>query len=483
MSSKPNILFLMTDQMQGRVLDPQHPCQTPNMNRLIHKGVRFKNAYPANAVCSPSRASLMTGLLPHNHGVLHVIHNVDSDQSCLRDTRPHWAQKLEVAGYKTGYFGKWHVERSNKLEQFGWQVNGTHTSKLWQQRQKDISVNNPVQQTFSLQRNLDAPPGYRESIFYGVTDLPPEKRNMGVTVSLAEDFLQEKLAADDPWCCFVSLKEPHDPFICDQSAFDLYEVDKIPLPPNARDDLHGRPGIYRKAARVWQNFTDQERREAATCYYASITEIDQLFGKFVDLVETNDESENTIIVITSDHGELLGAHGLYCKNFSASEEIYNIPLVISGPGCAKGITTDARVGLHDLGPSLLELVDCEPIDVPDSRSFASILSNPKSGEHQFTKGFAEYYGGRMILTQRVIWNGSWKFVFNGFDFDELYNLDEDPYEMTNLAEDPTYQEQLKKMTAQMWQVANETNDHSLFNSQYPILRVASVGPLVLNEKW
>ena len=482
MSNRPNILFLMTDQMQGRVLDPGHPCQTPNMDRLIQMGVRFKNAYPANAVCSPSRASLMTGLLPHNHGVLTVTHTVDSDQSCLRTEHPHWAQRLEIAGYKTGYFGKWHVERSSKLEQFGWQINGTNGNELWQQRQKEILGNNPPQQTFSLQRNLDNPPGYKESIFYGVTDLPSEQRNMGVTVSLAEDFLRQASTTDDPWCCFVSLQEPHDPFISEQSAFDLYEVDGIALPPNVKDDLQGRPGIYRKAARVWQTFTDQERREAATCYYASITEIDQLFGQLIDLVEINGESENTIIVITSDHGELLGAHGLYCKNFSASEEIYNIPLVISGPGCAKGITTDARVGLHDLCPSLLDLVDCEPIDVPDSRSFASMLSDPKSEEHQFMTGFAEYYGGRMILTQRVIWNGSWKFVFNGFDFDELYNLDADPYEMTNLAEDPTYQEQLNQMTSQMWQVANDTNDHSLFNSQYPILRVASVGPLVLNAK-
>ena len=256
MSNRPNILFLMTDQMQGRVLDPGHPCQTPNMDRLIQMGVRFKNAYPANAVCSPSRASLMTGLLPHNHGVLTVTHTVDSDQSCLRTEHPHWAQRLEIAGYKTGYFGKWHVERSSKLEQFGWQINGTNGNELWQQRQKEILGNNPPQQTFSLQRNLDNPPGYKESIFYGVTDLPSEQRNMGVTVSLAEDFLRQASTTDDPWCCFVSLQEPHDPFISEQSAFDLYEVDGIALPPNVRDDLQGRPGIYRKAARVWQTFTD-----------------------------------------------------------------------------------------------------------------------------------------------------------------------------------------------------------------------------------
>ena len=86
--SSPNILFLMTDQMQGRVLEPDNPCQTPHLDRLAARGVRFRRAYTPNAVCSPARASLMTGLLPHNHGVLYVVHTVDDDQACLLYTSP-----------------------------------------------------------------------------------------------------------------------------------------------------------------------------------------------------------------------------------------------------------------------------------------------------------------------------------------------------------------------------------------------------------
>ena len=122
MSSKPNILFLMTDQMQGRVLDNLNPCKTPNIDKLAARGMRFTRAYTPNAVCSPARASLMTGLLPHNHGVLWVTHSVDDDQGMLRDDKAHWAQRLTGSGYKTGYFGKWHIERSGELDRFGWQV-------------------------------------------------------------------------------------------------------------------------------------------------------------------------------------------------------------------------------------------------------------------------------------------------------------------------------------------------------------------------
>ena len=109
MSQKPNVLVLMADQMQGQVLRPGHPCQTPHLDSVVQRGVRMDRAYTPNPICSPARASLMTGLLPHNHGVLWVTHNVDDDQGCLREDKPHWAQRLAAAGYRTGYFGTWHV--------------------------------------------------------------------------------------------------------------------------------------------------------------------------------------------------------------------------------------------------------------------------------------------------------------------------------------------------------------------------------------
>jgi len=154
--AKPNILFLMTDQMQGRVLDPDHPCQTPNFDRLASRGVRFTRAYTPNAVCSPARASLMTGLLPHNHGVLYVTHTVDDDQAALRTEHLHWAQQLVANGYRTGYFGKWHVERSGRLEEFGWQVNGAEGSTLLRESEAARQAER-ADAAFALERILDSP--------------------------------------------------------------------------------------------------------------------------------------------------------------------------------------------------------------------------------------------------------------------------------------------------------------------------------------
>ena len=479
--SKPNILFLMADQMQGRVFEPGHPCLTPNFDRLMARGVRFTRAYTPNAVCSPARASLMTGLLPHNHGVLTVTHTVAADQSRLRAHHPHWAQRLDAAGYRTGYFGKWHVEEHQPLSDFGWQVSGEMghgklKSALLEQKARALRGNRPYEPDYSLSIRLDGGTGYPASVFYGVTDTPPEQRNMGIVTALSLDFLDEAVKQDEPWCCFVSVQEPHDPFIAGQEAFDQYDVETMPLSENVHDDLTGRPGIYRKSARVWSQMTDHQRREAAACYYASITEIDQQFGRILARVEEAGQMDNTLVVLTSDHGELLGAHGMYCKNFSAYEEIYNIPLIMTGPGMAEGVTTSARVGSHDLCPTLLDLAGCATIENEDSRSFAPVLQDPQTHETAYTTGYAEYFGGRMILTQRIVWDRPWKFVFNGFDFDELYNLEDDPGEMNNLAEQADYTDQLRAMTALMWQKIEATGDHSLAGSNYPPLRVAPYGP-------
>ena len=128
-----------------------------------------------------------------------------------------------------------------------------------------------------------------------------------------------------------------------------------------------------------------------------------------------------------------------------------------------------------MGETLLELVGAQPLGQTDGRSFAQVLASPHETS-AYQQGFAEYYGGRYIISQRLLWDGDWKLVHNGFDYDELYNLAADPFEMDNLAQDPAYAERLKAMTRQMWRIVVETGDHSLFNTQYASMRMAAVGP-------
>ncbi|MDA1193140.1 MAG: hypothetical protein O3A46_15800, partial [Candidatus Poribacteria bacterium] len=174
-------------------------------------------------------------------------------------------------------------------------------------------------------------------------------------------------------------------------------------------------------------------------------------------------------------------HGMYCKNFSGFEEVYHIPMIVAGGDVASGDTSNARVGLHDLCPTLLDLAGADPNTHPDSRSFAPLLKDPVANESDYQTGYSEYTGGRFLLTQRVYWKGDWKFVFNGFDRDELYHLADDPYELTNLADDPAHDDKVRDMMRDIWRIVRDTGDHSLLDSHYPILRVAAYGPNILND--
>jgi len=132
-------------------------------------------------------------------------------------------------------------------------------------------------------------------------------------------------------------------------------------------------------------------------------------------------------------------------------------------------------------PTLLELARCTPFDVPDSRSFAQFATKSTAVLPEWRRGYAEYYGNRHRVTQKIVWDGPWKFVFNGFDFDELYNLDDDPWEQRNLADDPAHGAQLEQMTRLFWHYARTTGDTPLAETLYPALRLGTVGPLDENH--
>ena len=163
---RPNIMVLMTDQMQARVLDSNHPCVTPNLRRLADRGVRFTRAYTPNPICSPSRASLMTGLLPHNHGVTQVTSVCFPDEAVLRTSKAHWAQRFAAAGYNTGYFGKWHVERTNELRPFGWRTSCAQNTKEYDDLEKQLLAGRVPEQPL-IDGMIKGLPGYQDFRMYG----------------------------------------------------------------------------------------------------------------------------------------------------------------------------------------------------------------------------------------------------------------------------------------------------------------------------
>ena len=478
----PNILMFLPDAMQAAVVDPGNDCRTHNFDRIATRGVRFTRVHCPTPTCSPSRASLMTGLLPHNHGVLQVEHCVDEDQCVLRREHPHWAQHLSTSGYRTGFFGKWHIERSNRVEDFGWQINGTNVLSSYRALgQGPAEGQEKLIGDENLVRYETLPHGYNPVLHYGVTDVPAERRPFGMITRLAEQFVAESIAGGQPWACCVSFSEPNTPLVAGRDAFQSYDVDSIRLPENLHDDFADRPAWYRRTQEPFKNITERQWKECRAVYYALVTELDQQFGRLVDQLDEAGELDNTIVVVVGDHGRYLGAHGFDAHNFGPFEEIYNIPLLMSGPGIAQREVSRGLVGFQDLGPTLLELAGSTPIDVPDSKSFAALAADPEGEESNYQLGFAEYHGTRFTLEQRILWQGNWKFVFNGFDYDELYDLESDPHEMNNLAQDPAQRPRIESMMKEIWRIIRDTGDRALLETHYAPMRIAAVGPAILDE--
>jgi arylsulfatase A-like enzyme len=474
----PNVLLFLMDGVQGAALDPGSPCIAPEMDRLRERGVQFERTYTTCPTCSPARASLMTGLLPHNHGVLEVEHGRDPDQVELRRDKPHWAQRLQAAGYQTAYFGKWHIERTNQLEEFGWGVNGCKGAEhhLDLGKGRDVAAEFPIDP--ELSRYVEGPPGYHRILHYGVTDVPPEQRYPAHTIDQALAFLEQRTASgenSDPWCVCVSFSEPNESLIVSRSTFEQYDVESIPLPPNWNDDLSDRPNIYQRERLISEELTERQWRMARACYFGRMTELDDELARLTRHLEESGELENTVVIVTADHGRYVGAHGFDAHNFGPFEEIYRVPLIMAGPGIAEGARTEGLVSLADLCPTILELTGAEPIEPIDARSFAPLLSAP--GETaEFHTAYAEYFGTRFRLTQRIYWEGNWKFVFNGFDFDELYNLETDPHEMENLAHRPEHRERVERMMSRIWSEIHRTGDRTLAETHYYSMRLGAVGP-------
>lgn len=464
MSDRPNVLVLMMDQCRADVLDAAHPCQTPHLDRLRERGVQVTRAYTTNPVCSPARASLMTGLLPSRHHIRWVTHCVDGDLAQLDTSRPQWAQVLRDAGYRTGYFGKWHVDAGENYDR-GWQTMIQQGDETFRDR---VRTSEPV-----WQHRLEQE-GYGNALLYGV--VRDEGRSPGVQVAcdLGIEWLQQQ-SGQDPWCCMISVLEPHDPFVCGESAYARYDVDGLPLSPSHDDDLAGRPGLYRRCQRIFEHLDERQQRELRACYWANVSEVDEQFGRVLSNLEAMDQLDNTIVVVTSDHGDHLGDHGISTKNVHAGEGVYLIPLLMAGPGITASGAQPARVGIHEIGSTLLELCDCAALPDTDGASFTPLLRGDQSADH-YANGYAEYEGSRWNFTQRIIWRGTWKLVVNGFDEDEFYDLAADPHEVDNRIDDPALEAERRACYQQFWQRAKAAGDHTLVRTNYPPLRLLPYGP-------
>ena len=461
---QPNILFLMTDHTNAQALAAGSPCLTPHLDGLAAEGHRFGRCYTPNAICSPARASLMTSLYPSTHGMWDCTHTQRKEWVDVPVERfRYFSQNLANAGYYNAYYGKWHVEQSQQLEDFGW-----HEYDVRSCMAAGFKPTNAAESVIIPKR------GYRDYLLAGVADVDHPRHpafDRGI------DFLQHRAQQRQPFCLFVSALEPHDPYVPPRQFLDLYDIDSIPLSPTQHNDPTGKPDVVRRMRAVWQDVTDDQWRRVRASYWAMISFLDSEVGRILQTLRELDLYDNTIIVFTSDHGDMLGSHGLVTKGVgTVYEEVHNIPLIMRIPGNQVGIEDGQTcTNLVDLAPTLLDYCGAPALPQAQGRSLRPVLDGTAETDN-WQDAYAEFFGQRFVYTQRVVWHGEWKYVFSPGGIDELYNLQQDPHECNNRIDDPACQPVVEEMCRRMWQKMREIGDDSLYGTQYATLRTAPVGP-------
>ncbi|NNE79544.1 MAG: sulfatase-like hydrolase/transferase [Silicimonas sp.] len=417
-----NMLVIMSDEHQARAMGcAGHPfVQTPHLDALAGRGTRFADAYTPSPICVPARASFATGRYAH--------------QTRLWDNAmpytggiPGWGHALQENGVPVESIGKLHYRSKDDragfdAEHIPMMVAGG-VGMVWASIRKENERIIP-QESRMLGDYIG--PGYSKYTEY----------DRAVTDRARQWFADRAASGDDrPWCLYVGLVAPHFPLVVPQEYFDLYPPDSLPEPklhPNTGYTRH--PWVEKQNAMMDSEamFKDEaERKSAMAAYYGLTTWLDKNLGDILSALEQAGFADTTTVAYTSDHGDNLGARGLWGKSTLYQESV-SIPMIMAGPDMPVG-TCDTPVSLLDLSKTIATHFGTD-IDAADgSRALDQIAREPINPHRVI---FSEYHAAGAVSAAFMLRKGRWKYNhFVGFD-PELFDLGADPEELANLAPDP-----------------------------------------------
>ncbi len=475
--SKPNILIVMTDHQRADTVLPEHGAITPNLDKLVSQGVAFTQTYCPTPHCCPSRATFMSGEYPSRHGVWNNVCNAQALSRGLNQGIRLWSEDLRDAGYDLHYMGKWHVSAEEGPVDRGWKEyniganKGQHASMgcAWE-KYKELA-REPEKTERGPGEILR--PGWGDRILYGTSE---GNQFDELSTENAGRAMTEVLAGGKPWCLYVGFNGPHDPYCVPQKYIDMYNLEDIPLPASYADEMAEKPMVYKRMReQVYGQLSEMEVRDAIRHFWAYCTYLDDLFGQILEQLDKSGQTENTLVLYTSDHGDYCGDHGLFAKGVPCFEGAYHVPAVIRWPQMIKnpGRRVDDFVSLADFGPTFMEAAGLRPSTEIAGRSLVPFLrAEQPSGWRQ--EICTQLNGVELYYTQRSIRTKQWHYTFNGFDQDELYDLVNDPHQLKNLANDKAHEETKRKMVGRMWRCMYELGDAAM--SSYITVGLAPYGP-------
>lgn len=486
-ASQPNILIFMTDHQRGDTVLPEHPVIKPNLAQFVRQGLTFTEAFCPSPHCCPSRATFQTGLYPSRHG---VWNNICNGQALSRGLKPGvrcWSEDLAEAGYQLAYAGKWHVSVEESPKDRGFEELGEIFGHLSEPLEKDWDKYSKLAATATSGRRGEGQilrPGYGTHTAYRSWQKTAEvETHDDRVVQLGIDALPRLARNGRPWAMQLNTAMPHDPYNVPTKYLDMYRLEDVPLPASFADTMMDKPRIVQRMRRqIFGQMSEREVREAIRHFWAMCTYLDDLFGKLLAALEATGQADNTLVLYCADHGDYCGEHGLFAKGIPCFRGAYNVPAVIRWP---KGLVEPGRrvsefVSLADFAPTFTELAGRKADAGLTGRSLVPFLRKQTPPDwrdemHTQCNGVELYYTQRSVMTRKH------KYVFNGFDDDELYDLERDPHEMTNLAGKNDYEAVKRELCRRMWRFARREQDAA--TNGYITVGLAPYGPgeAILNK--
>jgi choline-sulfatase len=454
-SDRPDILIMVADQLTTAAM-PFHGnevTRVPAMAGLAENGVVFENAYTASPLCTPARGAMMTGLLPSRTGCYDNAAGFSSEI-------PTFAHHLRAQGYRTVLAGKMHFCGPDQLHGFEERL----TTDIY-----------PADYDWTPDWESDERPHWyhdMSSVTEAGTCLRTNQLDFDDEVAYAaERGLFEHIRSGDerPFCFVVSFSHPHDPYAITQEYWDRYRDEDVPMPAYGYDASKAHPHeerLRRVCAMDDVEITDSMVRDARHAYLGAVSYVDDRLARLLEILRLTGRLENTVVILTSDHGDMQGERGLWYK-MSFFEGSVRVPLVVSAPGRFAPARVSSPVSTMDLLPTLVGIAGGDDRSASFEDLDAQSLMPLLMGEHDDRDMVvAEYLAEGAIAPIIMLRRGAWKLVHSPLDPDQLYDLATDPLERTNRAEDAAAADVLAELRAEVarrWDL--ERIDHEVRESQ------------------
>ena len=430
---QPNILFIQADQHRYDCISANgHPLlRTPHLDRLGGEGIRFDRAYCPTPVCIPSRNSLAFGVWPTEH--LAIANWSTEAPRPAKEGLRSYSETLREGGYWLGHVGKWHVHPERGPQEYGFHSHSAE-ARAYERWRAEIGL----------------PLRPRSNSWWGELDphISPGQSRCAFGANRVIELLQGAAAHDRPFFVQWDTDSPHIPNVVPEPFYSMYAPDDIPPWPSFPDPLEGKPYMQAQQRRTWkvEGWTWEQWAPVVRCYLAEVSLIDAQVGRVLDALEELGLAEEAMVVFTSDHGGLCGGHGMIDKHYVMYEDVTHVPLIVRWPGhTTPGARSEAWV-CHSLD---LAATFCDAAGVPAPDSFCGHSLLPLldgTGDNGRRRIGVMYQGNQFgLLSVRMIRDERLKYVWNATALDELYDLENDPGELHNLAADPQLSGELTRL--------------------------------------